>query len=92
MIEWSEGKAGDRFLEPSPGVEAELLAGGGEAGEDGDSSAAVTIYSITVTCKRLGLDPFRYLRDLLSAVSTHPAKDIDQLLPNHWAQPQHQSH
>ena len=41
MIEWNEGKAGERFPEPNPGVEAELLAGGGEAGEDGDSSAAV---------------------------------------------------
>jgi hypothetical protein len=38
-----------------------------------------------VTCKRLGVDPFRYLRDVLNAVSTHPAKDIDQLLPDRWA-------
>ena len=46
---------------------------------------AANIYSITVTCKRLGLDPFRYLRDILAAVSTHPAKDLDELLPDQWA-------
>jgi hypothetical protein len=27
LIEGSEGKAGERFLEPSPGVEAELVGG-----------------------------------------------------------------
>lgn len=54
-------------------------------GSDNGGDTAATLYSITVTCKRLGLDPFRYFRDVLGAVSTHPAKDIDELLPDRWA-------
>jgi transposase len=60
-------------------------------GSDEGGRTAATIYSITVTCKRLGLDPFRYLRDVLAAVSTHPAKDLDQLLPDRWAAEQNKS-
>jgi hypothetical protein len=64
--------------------------------EDEGGRTAATIYSITVTCKRLGtdgrlqaggkrIDPFRYLRDVLAAVSSHPAKELDELLPDRWA-------
>lgn len=71
-------------------------------GSDEGGRTAATIYSITVTCKRLGtdsrlqaggkrVDPFRYLRDVLAAVSTHPAKDIDELLPDRWAATQQQA-
>jgi transposase len=59
-------------------------------GSDEGGRTAATIYSITVTCKRLGLDPFRYFRDVLAAVSTHPAKDLDELLPDRWAAKQSQ--
>lgn len=55
------------------------------AGSDEGGRTAATIYSITVTCKRLGLDPFRYLRDVLSTISTHPTEELDQLLPDRWA-------
>lgn len=60
-------------------------------GSDEGGRTAATIYSITVTCKRLSLDPFRYLRDVLAAVSTHPAKDLDELLPDRWAATQQQA-
>jgi hypothetical protein len=56
-------------------------------GSDVGGKTAAELYSITVTCKRLGLDPFRYLRDLLAAVSTHPANRLDELLPNRWSPP-----
>lgn len=54
-------------------------------GSDNGGDTAAVLYSITVTCKRLGIDPFAYLRDVLAAVSTHPAKAIDELLPDRWA-------
>lgn len=60
-------------------------------GSDEGGRTAATLYSITVTCKRLSLDPFRYLRDVLAAVSTHPAKDLDQLLPDRWAAQQNKT-
>ena len=31
-----------------------------------------------------GIDPFRYFRDVLARVSTHPANKIDELLPSEW--------
>lgn len=31
-----------------------------------------------------GIDPFRYFRDVLARVSTHPADKIDELLPGEW--------
>ena len=36
-----DGESGQGFFQPRPGVDAELLAGGREAGEDRQSSAAV---------------------------------------------------
>ena len=32
----------------------------------------------------LGIDPQAYLRDALDRISTHPAKWIDELLPDRW--------
>lgn len=55
------------------------------AGSDQGGRTAATIYSLTVTCKRLGIDPFAYLRDMLDLVSTHPASRIEELLPDRWA-------
>lgn len=55
------------------------------AGSDQGGRRAATIFSLTVTCKRLGIDPFAYLRDMLDAVSTHPASRIEELLPDRWA-------
>ncbi len=38
--------------------------------------------SLVQSCKRLGNEPFAYLRDILDRVSTHPASRIDDLLPD----------
>ncbi len=40
--------------------------------------------SLCTTCKNLGIDPQAYLRDGLDRISTHPAKRIDELLPDRW--------
>jgi transposase len=37
-----------------------------------------------MTCKNLGIDPFVYLRDVLERISTHPARRIEELLPDKW--------
>jgi transposase len=55
------------------------------AGSDNGGRTAARIFSLTVTCKRLGVDPFAYLRDMLDLVSTHPASRIEELLPDRWA-------
>ena len=41
LIGGRDGELGEGVFDPVPGVDAELLAGGGEAGEDCQSAAAV---------------------------------------------------
>jgi len=40
--------------------------------------------SFVASCKLNGIDPFKYFRSLLAAVSVHPISLIDELLPSNW--------
>jgi len=40
--------------------------------------------SFITTCKRLGIDPFAYLRDIFERISTHPGSRLEELLPDQW--------
>jgi transposase len=46
--------------------------------------AAAVAYSIVMSCKRAGVEPFEYLSDVLVRVCTHPASRIDELIPRRW--------
>jgi hypothetical protein len=55
----------------------------------GASAASATVRSTlrsTRTGRRAGsfVDPFAYLKDVLTRISTHPADRVDQLLPRNW--------
>jgi transposase len=56
--------------------------------EEGGKTAAV-LYSFTQTCKRHGLDPWFYLREVLTILPTLSAADrvteLPKLLPDQWA-------
>lgn len=65
------------------------------AGSDEGGHTAAVLFSLTVTCKTLGIDPFAYLRDIftrlpiLAAELNDPAKlvehpALDDLLPDRW--------
>lgn len=54
------------------------------AGSDAGGKTAATLMSLCTTCKNHGIDPFAYLRDVLSRVSTHPHSRIEELLPDRW--------
>ena len=54
------------------------------AGSHRGGHAAATLYSVIQSAKRHGLDPFTYLRDIFWRISTHPNKQIHQLLPDNW--------
>jgi transposase len=54
------------------------------AGSDKGGQTAAALMSLCTTCKELGIDPQAYLRDVLDRISTHPAKRIDELLPDRW--------
>jgi transposase len=57
-------------------------------GSDRGGQTAATLLSLVQSCKSLGNEPFAYLRDVLSRVSTHPASRVDDLLPDRRVLPE----
>jgi len=53
-------------------------------GSEDSGSSAATILSLVQTCRNLGINPQEYLEDILRRIMSHPAKQIDQLLPDSW--------
>jgi transposase len=56
------------------------------AGSDRGGKTAATLYSLVVSAKHHGLDPFAYLRDVIDRYSAHPASRIGEFLPDKWKQ------
>jgi transposase len=57
-------------------------------GSDVGGETAAVLYTFTQTCQALGIEPWRYLRDVLERLPTHPAERLAELLPDEWAQGQ----
>jgi hypothetical protein len=55
------------------------------AGSDGGGRSAAVLYSVVGTSRRLGLDPFAYLRGAFARLPTLPAGRVNALLPDRWA-------
>jgi transposase len=53
----------------------------------GGQTAAV-LFSFTSTCQRLGVEPWRYLRDVLERLPNHPTQRLVELLPDEWTRAQ----
>lgn len=47
-------------------------------------SVNAIFYSLVVSCKNLGIDPFVYLSDVLERLPTHPPEQIADLTPKAW--------
>src|SRR5262249_1175678 len=54
------------------------------AGSERGGHAAATIYSLIESCRRVDVDPFLYLRDVLVRIATHPAARVHELVPACW--------
>lgn len=54
------------------------------AGSEAGGRRAATLYSLTVGCWELGVDPFAYLADVLQRVSSTPSSCIGTLTPRGW--------
>jgi transposase len=54
------------------------------AGSDHGGERAAVLFSLVATCKRHGMDPYAYLRDVIGRVAAHPAKDVAALMPDRW--------
>jgi hypothetical protein len=57
-----------------------LFIGEADAGE-----RSAILFTIIEACRRRGLDPFDYLRDVFTRMPTMPASDYASLLPENWA-------
>jgi transposase len=56
-----------------------LFVGSDEGGEN-----LAALYTLVATCEANRINPFRYLRDILIRVQTHPQSQLDDLLPQRW--------
>jgi transposase len=57
--------------------------------ENGGHTAAI-LMSFCVTCRKLKINTWKYLKDVLQRINTHPMSKIDDLLPDHWQMLQQQ--
>ena len=57
-------------------------------GDAGAGQRSATIYTIVESCRRRGLDPLAYLRDVLSRLPRMTNRQIPEVLPAAWAKTQ----
>lgn len=71
----------ERALRPIPMGKKNWLFCWSEVGAE----QVATIQTLLTTCKLQGVDPYRYLVDvLLQRISLHPARDVIELTPRLW--------
>jgi hypothetical protein len=54
-------------------------------GSDEGGKTAAVLRSVVASCERVGVDPFSWLKDVLSRIMNHPINRIAELLPHNWA-------
>jgi transposase len=54
------------------------------AGSDNGGRTGAILASLVASCKRHGVDPYAYLRDLLTRIAVTPLSQLDQFLPDRW--------
>jgi Transposase IS66 family/IS66 C-terminal element len=57
-------------------------------GSDVGGKTAAVLYTFTQTCQAQGIEPWRYLRDVLARLPRHPPEQLAELLPDAWARAQ----
>ncbi|MSU21980.1 MAG: transposase, partial [Pedosphaera sp.] len=53
-------------------------------GQEAGGEKAANLFSLMITCKRLKVEPYAYLHDVLRRLPSHLNKDIWQLTPRGW--------
>ncbi len=57
------------------------------AGSHDGARRAAMLYSFLGTCKINNVNPFDWLKDILSRIPSHPVNKLHELLPNNWVPP-----
>jgi hypothetical protein len=52
------------------------------------SDTAAILFSLIATCQRHKVEPFAYLRDVLTRIAATPVSPLDQFLLDRWQAPQ----
>ncbi len=71
------------------GYDRRILQGEGHTiwlfcGSDNGGNTAAVLFSLIATCQRHKIDPFAYLRDVLTRIAATPVSQLDQFLPDRW--------
>lgn len=53
-------------------------------GSDNGGRTAAILFSLIASCQRHGVEPFAYLRDVLTRIASHPHHRLGELLPRNW--------
>lgn len=53
-------------------------------GSERGGHAAAVYMTLMATCKRAGVNPFDYLRDIFGRIMSHSTHQLDELLPGNW--------
>lgn len=53
-------------------------------GQEVGGERAANLFSLIITCQRLGVEPYAYLCDIVPRLGRHPQRDIGQLTPRGW--------
>ena len=53
-------------------------------GSDNGGNTAAVLFSFIATCQRHEVNPYAYLRDVLTRLAATPLSQLDQLLPDRW--------
>ena len=54
-------------------------------GSDEGGKTGAILRSFVASCERVGVDPFVWLKDILSRIANHPITRLAELLPHNWA-------
>jgi hypothetical protein len=55
------------------------------AGSDRGGKSAAVLYSVIGSCRRLGLEAFRYLQEAFGRIAGLSSGRLDEFLPDRWA-------
>jgi len=54
-------------------------------GSDEGGKTGAILRSFTASCQRVGINPFCWLKDVLSRIATYPVSRLAELLPHNWS-------
>jgi len=56
-------------------------------GSDHGGNTAAVLRSFVASCQRVSVNPFAWLKDVLSRIAVHPITRLTELLPHNWLPP-----